>query len=41
MTAYGEPSTELFEMVEAMQKAGHVKVTWFSFLQGLESPVSV
>jgi hypothetical protein len=23
-----------------LQKAGHVKVTWFSFFQGLESPSS-
>ena len=38
MTAYGEPSPELFAMVEAMQKAGHVKITWFSFLQGLQLP---
>ena len=41
MTFYGEVSQELFDMVEAMQKAGHVRVTWFSFLQGLESPASV
>ncbi len=41
MTGYGEPSPELFNMVEAMQKAGHVKITWFSFLQGLEQPVRV
>jgi hypothetical protein len=40
MTFYGEVSPELFDMVEAMQKAGHVRVTWFDFLQGLESPVS-
>jgi quinol monooxygenase YgiN len=41
MTAYGEPSPELFDMVEAMQKAGHVKITWFSFFQGLEAPSRV
>ena len=38
---FGEPSPEFFEMVEGMQKAGLVKVTWFSFLQGLEVPASV
>jgi quinol monooxygenase YgiN len=41
MTAYGEPSPELFDMVEAMQKAGHVKITWFTFFQGLEAPAHV
>jgi quinol monooxygenase YgiN len=41
MTFYGEVSQELFDMVEAMQKAGHVRVTWFPFFQGLESPASV
>jgi quinol monooxygenase YgiN len=38
---FGEPSPQFFEMVEGMQKAGHVKVSWFSFLQGLESPAHV
>jgi quinol monooxygenase YgiN len=38
MTFYGEVSPELFDLVEAMRKSGHVRVTWFSFLQGLESP---
>lgn len=38
---FGEPSPEFFEMVEGMQKAGLVKVTWFSFLQGLPLPASV
>ncbi|MGZ3680969.1 MAG: antibiotic biosynthesis monooxygenase family protein [Ktedonobacterales bacterium] len=38
---FGEPSPEFFAMVEAMQKAGLVKVTWFSFLQGLPLPASV
>jgi len=28
-------------MVEAMQKAGHVRVTWFDFFEGLESPAGV
>lgn len=41
MTVYGEPSPELFDMVEAMRKAGHVRVTWFSFFQGLEAPARV
>jgi hypothetical protein len=41
MTFYGEVSPELFDMGEAMQKAGHVRVTWFDFFQGLESPASV
>jgi quinol monooxygenase YgiN len=40
MTVYGEVSPELFDMAEAMQKAGHVRVTWFDLFQGLESPVS-
>lgn len=39
MTCYGEVSPELFELVEAMREAGHVRVTWFEFFQGLESPV--
>lgn len=38
---FGEPSPEFFAMVEGMQKAGLVKVTWFSFLQGLPLPASV
>jgi quinol monooxygenase YgiN len=38
---FGEPSPQFFAMVEGMQKAGHVTVTWFSFLQGLESPARV
>lgn len=41
MTFYGDVSQELFDMVEAMHKEGHVRVTWFSFLQGLESPSRV
>jgi len=40
MTFYGEVSPELFDMVQAMQKAGHVRVTWFDFFQDLESPAS-
>ena len=28
-------------MMEAMQKAGHVRVTWFGFFDGLESPARV
>jgi quinol monooxygenase YgiN len=39
MTFYGDVSQELFDMVEAMQKEGHVRVTWFSFFQGLDSPL--
>ncbi len=38
---FGEPSPEFFAMVEGMQKAGLVRVTWFSFLQGLPLPSSV
>ena len=38
---FGEPSPQFFEMVEAMQKAGHVKVTWFSAFQSLEAPARV
>jgi quinol monooxygenase YgiN len=38
---FGEPSPAFFEMVEGMQKAGRVRVTWFSLLQGLESPTRV
>lgn len=41
MTVYGEPSLELFDMAEAMQKAGHVRITWFSFFQGIEAPSTV
>ncbi|HET9111900.1 MAG TPA: antibiotic biosynthesis monooxygenase [Ktedonobacterales bacterium] len=41
ITVYGEPSPEFFEMAEGMQKAGIVKVTWFSFLQGLPQPAGV
>jgi quinol monooxygenase YgiN len=40
MTFYGEVSRELFDLVEEMQKAGHVRVTWFDFVQGLEVPAS-
>ena len=40
MTFYGEVSQELFDMAEAMQKEGHVRITWFSFFQGLELPSS-
>jgi len=29
------------DMVAAMQKAGHVRVTWFDFFQGPESPARV
>lgn len=39
MTFYGEVSPELFDLVEAMRNAGHVRVTWFDSFQGLESPV--
>jgi quinol monooxygenase YgiN len=35
-----EVSRELFDLVDAMQKAGHVRVTWFDFVQGLEVPAS-
>lgn len=38
---FGEPTPEFFGTVEGMQKAGLVKVTWFSFLQGLPLPASV
>lgn len=38
MTFYGDVSQELFDMAESMQKAGHVRITWFSFLHGMESP---
>ena len=38
---FGEPSPEFFAMVEGMQKAGLVRVIWFSFLQGLPLPSSV
>ncbi len=38
MTMYGEVSQELADLLEEMQKAGHVRYTLFSFLQGLESP---
>ena len=41
MTFYGEVSQELFDMAEAMQKDGHVRITWFSFFQGVTSPSSV
>lgn len=41
MTVYGEPSPELVAMMEAMQRAGHVRITWFSFVQGLEPALSV
>src|SRR5512146_2542535 len=30
VSVFGEPSPEFFNMVEAMQKAGHVRVTWFA-----------
>ena len=40
MTFYWEVSQELFDMGEAMQKAGHVRVTWFSILQALQSASS-
>jgi hypothetical protein len=36
MTVYGEVSQELGDLMEGMQKAGHLRVTWFSFVQGLE-----
>ena len=35
---FGEPSPQFYEMAEGMQKAGLVKVTWFSILQGLPVP---
>ena len=38
---FGEPTPEFVEMVESMQKAGLVRVTWFSPFQGLELPASV
>ena len=41
VSVFGDPSPEFFEMVEAMQKAGHVRVTWFSFVQGQEAPLPV
>lgn len=37
MTVYGEVSPELAELMDKMQKAGHLKVTFFSLVQGLES----
>ncbi len=40
MTMYGEVSQELADLLEKMQKAGHVKFASFSFFQGLESPAS-
>jgi hypothetical protein len=40
MTFYGEVSQELFDMAEAIQKERHVRITWFSFFQGLELPSS-
>ena len=40
MTMYGEVSQELADLLEKMQKAGHVRFTLFSFFQGLESPSS-
>jgi quinol monooxygenase YgiN len=39
MTFYGEVSQELFDLAEAMQKEGHVRATWFSFFQGVSSPL--
>jgi quinol monooxygenase YgiN len=38
---FGEPSAQFFEMVEGMQKAGQVRVTWFSYLQDLASTAHV
>lgn len=38
---FGEPTPQFFAMVEGMQKAGLVKVIWFSLLQGLPLPASV
>lgn len=38
---FGEPSPEFFEMVEGMQKAGLVRVIWFSYLQSLSQPTRV
>ena len=38
---FGEPTPEFVEMVEGMQKAGLVRVVWFSPFQGLELPASV
>ena len=38
---FGEPSPEFFEMVEGMQKAGMVRVIWFSSLQSLSQPTRV
>jgi len=38
MTVYGDVSQELADLMEQMQKAGHLRVTFFSFVQGLESP---
>jgi hypothetical protein len=32
-------SQELFDLAEAMQKEGHVRMTWFSFFQGVSSPL--
>lgn len=40
MTFYGDVSEELFGKMEKMRKEGHVRVTWFSSFQGLESPSS-
>jgi quinol monooxygenase YgiN len=39
MTVYGEPSPALIELADAM--AGRVTVDWYSFLQGLDSEVTV
>jgi quinol monooxygenase YgiN len=36
MTVYGEVSQELGDLMEKMQKAGHLRVTFFSFVQGLQ-----
>jgi quinol monooxygenase YgiN len=41
MTVYGEVSQELGDLMERMQKAGHLRVTFFSFVEGLESLSSV
>lgn len=38
---FGEPSPVFFEMVEGMQKAGMVRVIWFSSLQSLSQPTRV
>jgi hypothetical protein len=39
MTIYGEPTPAFVELAEAM--AGKVTFKWYSFLQGLESDVTV